>query len=169
MAYQELINSLRSIATKVNPKGAFVHGLERDGSFNYDAVSGRGQDGDEEIIPLIHLLPFVSRGTGVMKRATLTILFLEQDSPTSKDTDREAIINRMEVLSAKYLARMENSNRFDVVEDSDVDEPVYGWYQGGLSGVTLQVQVDHERPCVDIADYDGDDYSEDYQTRDTVE
>lgn len=163
MAIKDVKSEVEAIALKINPNGKFVRGLDRDGSFTYPEMSGRG----EEAIPYIHLFPHTSRKEGNLYRSTLTILFLEQDKPNSTADDRTDIASRMEQLALKFLTRLELSRKVYPVEDTEVIEEETGIWQAHMSGVTLQIDVHHDIPCVDVADYDPNDYSEeDYQTQD---
>lgn len=127
MSYQAAVNTIRDIAKEVNPKGTFTHGRRNDASLEF-----------AEVMPQIHLLPFTSDvniDNGYIDSYSMQMLFLQQDSPESSVTEREAIIAEMDTLCRSFVTTLNNT---DGVSISRVrTEPNYRIFSATTSGYLL--------------------------------
>lgn len=139
MAYQIIVDAIRDAANAVNtsPSGTFIHGRRADGSLAYD-----------EPFPQIHLYPFVTNPQDSNRNlvfADIVMAFWGQDSLSTSNEEREAIIAAMDSLSNDFLNQLDLSS----LEITNIrKEPQYRTLSATLSGyaITFRLKV-FDNPC----------------------
>ena len=136
MTHQALVNLLKDVAEAVNIKGGWVDGSRSDGGIH--SVS-TGAEGVTPKFPLIHLY---SIGKTPIDRVennqtwNIVMAFWQQDDlqnvPTQTNTDRETIINEMEVLceafmDALFLETVQIESENQTPETLQLAGTVSGW------------------------------------------
>ena len=136
MAYQLIVDAIRTAAKAVNDSGTFIHGRRADGSLE-----------DNQPVPQIHLYPFVTspQSNKNFVLADIIMAFWEQDSPGTSNFQRQEIIAEMDVLSDAFITELESA----LVEITGIrKEPQYRTLSATLSGyaVTFKFTI-FDPPC----------------------
>lgn len=119
--------------------GRFIHGRLQDFANEYSGA-----------YPLVTLLPFTlqdHRGTpeAVFDFSTLIIGFWMEDRPDTTPSEREGIIDAMDILSDTFLDSLQDSRSVRLTGIQK--EPQYQMFQGTLSGMAIQFRIDVVAPC----------------------
>jgi hypothetical protein len=123
------------------PAGAarFIHGRLQDFTNDYSGS-----------YPLVTLLPFTiqdHRGTpdAVFDFATIVVGFWQEDRPDTTPSEREGLIDQMDILSDQFLDSLQDERGVRLTGIQK--EPQYQMFQGTLSGMAVQFRIDLVAPC----------------------
>lgn len=132
MAYQDIVNVVRTTVAELDGDIKFQHGLALDASlFSVDNL------------PCVILFPFISNVTiqnNFYESYNLLIGFYDQDRPDTSTEEREAIISQMDRLSREFILLLDNNVSGNITAIKR--EPQYRQYGGTVSGYAIQLTLE---------------------------
>jgi hypothetical protein len=136
MKYQQVVKLIRDVSEVVNNTGTFIHGRNSDAA----AASDRPY-------PRIVLYPFDTTQEGKdleRKQSNLLLTFVEPDTGQNSTAEREAIIDRMDVLIDEWLEDLTDRNTVELVT---VRREQLIYVIEGVTGCGLQLTIAHQDEC----------------------
>jgi hypothetical protein len=137
MTYNEVIELIKNTADFVNPNGLFLHGRNFDLTLEFN-----------QVFPQVHLYPFtqtIDRDNTHIVQTTMLVGFWAQDGHENSLSQRQSIINDMDLLSIAFETKLREAPKIQIL--SIRREPQYLMYMGVLSGVALNIIINSGRGC----------------------